>query len=137
MPRDSSMIGHNSGLIPLTDEERKIIENRDTSNQVIIQAYKRLLECVHQIPAKFLTAVICNEKNFSCCRIIENLSMEVRKTQDKREIQEPDLYVIKCDCGREHIRLMAAPGHLGNPDKTPKFVLNPLFKGAENAEKTA
>lgn len=128
-------IGHNSGLTPLTDHDIDIIENRDISNQVIIQSWRRMLDCMHQIPAKFLYAVIGNKENCECCRKAENLSLEIRKTQAC--VMQADLYVIECDCKRQHIRVLGEPGHFGDPSKSPKYILNPLFKEPENAETNA
>lgn len=133
MPRDqyneqyyNPGIGHNH-LVAFVPPER------DISKQVIIQPWRRLLDCLSQIPAKYLWGVIGNEKNCECCRDVNNLSLEIRKTQDSETISEPDLYVIKCDCKREHVRFLAEPGHYGNPENAPKVELNPLFKGAQDA----
>jgi hypothetical protein len=119
------MIGHNY-YTPFEPPER------DISKQVIIKPWRKMLDCLNEIPAKYLWAIIGNPKNCECCRDPENLSLEIRKTLDLPEINEPDLYVARCGCGREHIRLLAAPGHIGNPANQPKFVLNPLFKGNDD-----
>lgn len=129
MPFD--MIGHNR-LVAFTPPDR------DISKQVIIQPWRRILNCLHQIPAKYLWDVIGNPKNNECCRDAENLSLEVRRTQQSvvdeygREHDYPDLYVIKCDCQREHIRLLVAPGSIGKPP--PVENLNPLFKENTNGQ---
>lgn len=88
--------------------------------QVIVMKARPLLECLMMIPAKFLWAVIGNEKLEPCCRKPENLTLELRKTQDLPEITFPDLYVFGCECGRKHRRMLCNPGVYGDPAKAPK-----------------
>lgn len=85
--------------------------------QVIVMKARPLLECMMMIPAKFLWAVIGNEKLEPCCRKPENLTLELRKTQDLPEITFPDLYVFGCECGRKHRRMLANPGRYGDASK--------------------
>lgn len=106
-------------LVPFPEKPEE-----DVSMQPLIMAKKRLKECLSIIPAKYLWGVIGNEKNMDCCRDIDNLSLEIRKTQDI-PMQEPDLYKITCDCGRRHVRMLCEPGHYGDPEKQPEFELNP------------
>lgn len=97
----------------------------DESKQVIIMVARRLLECLAIIPAKYLWAQINNEKLEPCCRKVENLTLEIRKTQDIPEIVEPDLYVMQCACGRKHRRLLLQPGQYGATAPEPN--INPLL----------
>ena len=97
----------------------------DESRQVIIMKARALLECLAIIPAKYLWAQITNEKLEPCCRKPENLTLEIRKTQDIPEIVEPDLYVMQCGCGRKHRRLLLQPGQYGATVPEPN--INPLL----------
>jgi hypothetical protein len=116
------MIGHNrfEPFMPPDNDETK---------QVIIAPWRKLLDCLREIPAHFLWSHISNEKLFGCCREPENLELEIRKTQDI-PMREPDLYVMKCGCGRMHRRLLVDPAHFGDPAKAPEPKLrNPFYKG--------
>ncbi|MCC7304762.1 MAG: hypothetical protein IT558_00725 [Alphaproteobacteria bacterium] len=123
MPRDTQIagIGHNS-LAPLPGD----YVYSDESRQVVIVPQRSLLECLREIPAHYLYAITNNQKLNECCREVENLSLEIRKTQDI-PMDEPDLYVFQCACGRKHRRMLVESGHFGDPAKRPKKIHNPLF----------
>ena len=76
--------------------------------QVIMEGMKRVSEHLEKIPAKWLHAITSNKELNDCCREVDNLSYERRKTRDK--LRFADLVVFQCDCGRKHSRLM-----LGGP----------------------
>lgn len=95
-----------SGLTPFVQETRN-----DESKQVIIMAARKLLECLRIIPAHYLWAQMNLQNAFSCCKKPENLTLEIRKTQES--VAEPDLYIMQCACGRKHRRMLAEPGNYG------------------------
>lgn len=105
---------HSHLIVPLF---RDIPRNR--SMQPIIMKERPLLECLRIIPAHYLWGQIGNEELHACCREPELLTLEIRKTQDLPEIVEPDLYIIRCECGREHDRMLAQPGAYGNSKPEP------------------
>ncbi len=98
----------------------------DESQQIIVVPQRPILECLNEIPAHYLWAIIGNSKLNECCRDAENLSLEIRKSQDI-EMPEPDLYVIQCGCGRKHRRLLVESAHFGDPARKPVKIQNPLF----------
>lgn len=101
----------------------------DESKQVVIMAARPLLECLAIIPAKWLWAQINNEKLYECCRDVEELTLEVRKTQP--DVAKADLYIMQCGCGRKHRRMLADPVPLGDGEKRVNH--NPLFKEEDYA----
>jgi hypothetical protein len=120
------MIGHNR-FAPFTPPVN------DESCQVIVAPWRALLACLQEIPARWLWAHISNPKLEHCCRDPENLDLEIRKTQNI-EMKEPDLYVMKCGCGRLHRRLLVDSAHYGDPAKAPPYQFhNPFYKENDNA----
>jgi len=114
----------------------KIGHNHD--EQVVIMEARALLECLDMIPAKYLWAILGNEKLNKCCRKPENLTLELRKTQDLPEITFPDLYVFGCACGRKHRRFLASPGAYGDKKPTVDYThhnpcLPKKFRGDSHA----
>lgn len=95
--------------------------------QVVVMKARPLLECLMMIPAKFLWAIIGNKKLEDCCRQPENLTLELRKTQDLPEITYPDLYVFGCECGRKHRRMLCDPGSYGTEKKVDYTHHNPCL----------
>ena len=117
----SPNIGHN-WFSPLEN----YIES-DESKQVVVAPFRPLIQCLREIPAHYLWDILSNNKLNECCRAPESLEMEVRKSQDI-EMQEPDLYVFQCGCGRKHRRLLVDSLHIGDQEKKPEKIHNPYWK---------
>lgn len=76
---------------------------------VIHKEERPFSECLKEIDAKHLFDQM-NNPPLSCCRDIDNLTLEIRLSTPEQKT--PDVFVTRCACGASHHRLKVETGAL-------------------------
>lgn len=63
------------------------------------------------LPSRFIEDLEQNQKIAACCRHPEHHTIEAWFSNEaERETGQPDIYIFRCTCGRQHRRFMLGSG---------------------------